>query len=453
MRSMSASARAQLAADAAGVDHDDAVGEGEDLLELVGDQQHGDASVGGGAQALADELDRPDVEPAARLGGDEHGRLGGELAGEHDALLVAARQRRERGVRPDAVDAELGDQLLGAPPPLAAVDAGQRPAAAEVVEREVLGDAQPEHAPGIVAVLGDQPDAGGGHRPGPAGRHGDAVDLDACRRRGRARLPSTSASSAWPLPSTPATPTISPAWTSSERRSSTARVRARVATASVIRSVGGPAAGRRGDRVRPSDVGCLDDPEGQRLVAQRHRPPDHRLGQRAGVGVVRRHRVDDATAAQDRDDVGGVEDLVELVADEGDRLALGRDGDTQHGEQLLGLLRGEHRRRLVEDDDVGVAAQALDDLDALAHPGGEVADDGVGIEAEPVALADLADEVARRLPVEPAALAERDVLPHEELVDEAEVLVHHADAERGRRLRVGDRAARCRRSRSRRCRA
>ena len=133
------------------------------------------------------------------------------------------------------------------------------------------------------------------------------------------------------------------------------------------------------------------------------------------------------------------------------------DGDAQHGEQLLGLLRGEHRRRLVEDDDVGIAAQALDDLDPLAQPGGEVADEGVGIEAEPVALADLADEVAGRAAVEPAALAEGDVLPHAELVDEAEVLVDHADAERrrpsaGRRSRcapaVDLRSCRCRASTS-----
>src|SRR5262245_7496096 len=95
----------QLAADPASMDHHDAVGQREDLLELVGDQQHGDAPIGGGAQTLADELDRPDVEPAARLRGDEHGRLGGELAGEDDALLVAARQRGERGVGADAVDA------------------------------------------------------------------------------------------------------------------------------------------------------------------------------------------------------------------------------------------------------------------------------------------------------------------------------------------------------------
>ena len=137
-----------------------------------------------------------------------------------------------------------------------------------------------------------------------------------------------------------------------------------------------------------------------------------------------------------------MENLVELVADEGDGFAFGGHGGTQHGEQLLGLLRGEHRRRFVEDDDVRVSAQALDDLDTLAEPGGEVAHEGIRIEPEPVALADVADQVARRPAVEPAALAEGDVLPDDEFVDEAEVLVDHADTEGGSGLRIVDLAHR-----------
>ena len=138
-------------------------------------------------------------------------------------------------------------------------------------------------------------------------------------------------------------------------------------------------------------------------MAQRDRSSDHRLGQRRCVGVARGQCVDDPAASEDRDDVGGVQDLVELVADEGDRLALGGHGDAQHGEQLLGLLRGEHRCRFVEDHDVGITAQTLDDLDPLARSGGEVADDSIGIETEAVAIADLADEVAGRSAVESSA--------------------------------------------------
>ena len=340
----------------------------------------------------------PTSRPRRRLGGDEHGRVGRRARG---------RARRAAGCRPTA-------RRSGASGPVQAMSYSAMSSSARRrrAARSMRPSACPrprssrarfsatlsvEHAAGVVAVLGDEADAGGAHRPGPCRWHGDAVDLDARRRRAaagcRARRPAP------------------PGRCPRRRRRRRSRRRARrgrdgrarcdrwpVATASRMRS-----AGRRRRTTCASTASVLSasaasstSPERQRFAPQRDRAPDHRLGERPGVGVRRRHGVDDAAAAQDRDDVGGVEDLVELVADEGDGLALGGDGDAQHGEQLLGLLGREHRRRLVEDDDVGVAAQALDDLDPLAHPGGEVADDGVGIEAEPVAIADLADEVARR---------------------------------------------------------
>ncbi len=286
-----------------------------------------------------------------------------------------------------------------------------------------------------MAVLGDQPDAGIGHRPGSPRRDGDAIDLDAALVEVEEAAEHVGELGLSVALDAGDTDDLAGVDLEREPIEHPPSVQRRDGIGDPQRRCGHRC--RRGDRF---DRGCrlLDDPEGERLVAQRHRPTDHRLGQRAGVGVVRGHRPDDATAAQDRHDVGGVEDLVELVADEGDRLVLRRDGHPEHGEQLLGLERGEHRRRLVEDDDARIAAQALDDLDALAHPGGEIADERIGIESEPISLADADDEVARRLPVEPAAFTEGDVLPHEELVDEAEVLVHHSDAQRGRSLRIGD---------------
>ena len=50
--------------------------------------------------------------------------------------------------------------------------------------------------------------------------------------------------------------------------------------------------------------------------------------------------------------------------------------------QLVGLLRGEHRGRLVEDEHLGVAGQRLDDLDALLHADGQVLDQGVRVDVE-----------------------------------------------------------------------
>ena len=45
--------------------------------------------------------------------------------------------------------------------------------------------------------------------------------------------------------------------------------------------------------------------------------------------------------------------------------------------QVVGLLRGEHRGRLVEDQHLGVADQRLDDLDALLDADRQVLHQGV----------------------------------------------------------------------------
>ena len=60
-------------------------------------------------------------------------------------------------------------------------------------------------------------------------------------------------------------------------------------------------------------------------------------------------------------------------------------------EELVDLARREHRGRLVEDEDVGVAEQRLQQLDALLLADREVLDLGVGVDREAVVLAELAD--------------------------------------------------------------
>ena len=73
---------------------------------------------------------------------------------------------------------------------------------------------------------------------------------------------------------------------------------------------------------------------------------------------------DDLAAPDDRDPVGDLEHLVELVADEDDAVALVREAP-QDGEDLLRLLWREHGRRLVEDEDPRLAVERLEDLDPL----------------------------------------------------------------------------------------
>ena len=88
-----------LADDGALVDHEDAVGQREDLLQLGRHEQHGLAPVARLDELAVDELDRPDVESPRRLRREQHARVARDLAREDDLLLVASRQRAARGRR------------------------------------------------------------------------------------------------------------------------------------------------------------------------------------------------------------------------------------------------------------------------------------------------------------------------------------------------------------------
>ena len=71
--------------------------------------------------------------------------------------------------------------------------------------------------------------------------------------------------------------------------------------------------------------------------------------------------------------------------------------------QLVDLLRREHRRRLVEDQHLGVVAERLDDLDPLLDADRELLDQRVGVDREAVALGQLAHHLGGLRPVEHAA--------------------------------------------------
>jgi hypothetical protein len=121
------------------------------------------------------------------------------------------------------------------------------------------------------------------------------------------------------------------------------------------------------------------------------------------------------------------------VSDEDHRLpARGEFG--QYVEQVLDFLWGEHGRRLVEDQHVGVAVQRLQDLHALTDAHREVTDDGVWVDVETVLLGQLVHLATGPFPVddEPAQssrlVPQGDVLGDGHRVHEREVLVDHPDA-------------------------
>ena len=231
-------------------------------------------------------------------------------------------------------------------------------------------------------------------------------------------------SSLWPLPSTPAMPTISPARTSkvTPRTASSPRS-SRTCRSSTRRSV---------------SPGCDGGPLSTRSSTSRPTMSVARLSSvapsRGTVSIVLPRR---RTVIA----VGDVEHLVELVGDEDDRLALGLER-AQDREQLVRLLRRQHGRGLVEDEDVGAAVERLQDLHALLLADRDRLDLRVGLHGEAEALRDVAHPLARLVHVHERASvrldAEDDVLRHRHHGDEHEVLVHHPDPEVDRLVRGAD---------------
>ena len=95
-------------------------------------------------------------------------------------------------------------------------------------------------------------------------------------------------------------------------------------------------------------------------------------------GAARGHVL---TVAEDREALGNLEDLVELVGDEEDGDAPGLES-LDHGEQGLHLPLGEGGGRLVHDDELRVLEQGAADGDELPVCDREVLDALVEVDVE-----------------------------------------------------------------------
>ena len=167
---------------------------------------------------------------------------------------------------------------------------------------------------------------------------------------------STSTSSVWPLPLTPATPTISPGATlidtSSRRRTpSTSSVTSR--TSSTADSADGP----RRNPTRPPGASTVAPTAGAIAASADIGVSDHQIGEPAGVEPAGRLRRHDAAPPQHGDAVGDGDDLAQLVGDEHDADALGAQ-PADRAEQGVDVQGGEHGGRLVEDQHPAVVGAA-----------------------------------------------------------------------------------------------
>ena len=224
-----------------------------------------------------------------------------------------------------------------------------------------------------------------------------------------------SASSRWPLPETPATAAISPARTVSETPLTAAS--AAVAVGPQILDLEHRRALRPGMPLARHD----------RDLAAHHQC---REGLRRRVD--RLHGGESLPRPQNGDAIRDRLHLVQLVRDEDDRPPFGGDL-AQRDEERVGLVRREHRGRLVEDEDARLLVERLQDLDPLLLADRELPDAGVRVDADAVALAELAHLGLDGARVDPevaahaATVAEHQVLGHGEARDEPELLVDHPD--------------------------
>ncbi len=125
------------------------------------------------------------------------------------------------------------------------------------------------------------------------------------------------------------------------------------------------------------------------------------------------------------------------MADVEDGAALGLQA-IQHDEQLIGFLRGQNRGWLVEDQEFGILHQRPDDFDALALTHRQPPHFPLRIERKPVDIGYFlqagGDVLERFLAVE----AQCHVFGDGEIVEQREMLEHHADAARAGFRRSGE---------------
>ncbi len=415
MRATSASRCRHRADDPALEHHRDAVGDLEQLLEVLADHDHAAAARAEPEQLVVDEGARRDVEAARRLRGDQHQGLERELAGEQRLLQVAARERAGARLRPGRADRELLDLGGDEAPRRAVVEdaAAAERALADAGEDHAVGERQRPEQAGAEAVLGHVRDAEPAHRAGAARGDRPAGDLDP-PARGRERAADHLGELALAVARDADDAEDLAAAHGEGDLLERHRMLGRAPCADLIQ--------RQQDRPRRHLV-----PHRRRELVAAHQHGEAARGQAVVVARLGDHRA----LAHHHDAVGDprTSPSLWLMKITPKPCACER---FDRGEQAQGLLRGQDRGRLVEDQHAGAAVERLDDLEPLLLADAERAD-----RARPGRAAGRSVRRSRRaararparssMPAPPGQ-ADHQVLEHAVARHQVEVLVDHADA-------------------------
>lgn len=124
---------------------------------------------------------------------------------------------------------------------------------------------------------------------------------------------------------------------------------------------------------------------------------DHHLRELGAAGAGNRPLAGDASGAQHNDLVADIEHFRQLVRNEDDAFAF--VPQTPQDVEQIGHFRGrEVRCRLIEDEQLGLAQQRFQDLDALPSAEGQIGDAGIWLKVETEPTTDISDTVGDRFP-------------------------------------------------------
>ena len=168
-----------------------------------------------------------------------------------------------------------------------------------------------------------------------------------------------------------------------------------------------------------------------------HRTTDHFRGHKRGIRRSHIHNVNQLSAADNRAAVGHCLYLVQLVRDYHDGFSfLHKIPDNPH--EFVDFLRSQNRRRLVKNQDVGVAVEHFQNLHTLLHSHGNVLNLHVGIDVQSVLFAKRLDSCGSLLSVqdESAFLSQDYVLGNRKVSHKLKVLVDHSDSKPRRVIRI-----------------
>ncbi len=359
------------------------------------------------------EDDGAHVHAARGLLGDQHGGVVRKLAGGHDLLQIAARQRPDRGVDGGDLDVETIDQAAGPGTHGLRLQQALDREGRRAVEahREVVRRARSRGSRGAGAILGDVAQARAAMR-----RHRCPGDIPTLDEHGALRH-----------------------WGQPHEGFDEFRL---------------PVAGDTGD---PDDFAAahlerhvIDDPPPALFDAQAPGLEFHVAGfagllwdlqgdvlaghgthdgVRSGLG--RDQPLGHATIAQDGNAIADRHDFVQFVGHEQNGAAVRRQA-LHDAEQRRDFRRRQHGGRLVEDQDLRVAIQDLQDLEPLPYPHGQVRHARPGIDRQSVAEREFLDLSTRPGAIDeeaaPRLAAVDDVFPHAQGLEQFEGLMDHADA-------------------------